>query len=375
MKIGKLIFKEYAAQKPVMVTESGSMLSLVEVVSAPRYEFRSLLTASRESQIRIALERYKQEPDFQLAIFDNGVMRKAEVIGQIEQQTDFGKLAVKVEMQYCNELMQFIREKRVVAYPKMPRRPVVEFPEWKQVNRCFWFRLTSTVLFAENTTDSVTEPFALYRLENVHPAFEGRGFHVVANTGTSDTRTNFVNTAKKALTVYLGGIGHGSEDAYTGHAGREILEVGAYDAEVVKNKAIHFLSCRTAASLGPDTVNKGAKCYAGYDENFTFIWDDPATPLVEADLFKKSDSTFDLYMANGFTAQQAYDATIATFNASIALVPGTVAASWLSYDRDHLRLIGNADTKIAPYRYVKICLPIKNLLHEEMLAGIGELTD
>ena len=93
---------------------------------------------------------------------------------------------------------------------------------------------------------------------------------------------------------------------------------------------------------------KGAKCYAGYDENFTFIWDDPSTPVNEVDLFKICDSTFDIHMANGSTAQLAFNATIVAFNAAIATVPGTTAASWLTYDRDHCRLHGDPAIKIRP---------------------------
>ncbi|MBP6873013.1 MAG: hypothetical protein KBC43_13470 [Bacteroidales bacterium] len=375
MKIGKLNFKDYAAKKPVLLSPSGKFLTIKEVTATSKFEFGSLHTLSGESQAKLALERYKLEPDFKLGIFEQGVMTKADVMNHIQDGTEFGQLAVQVEMQYCNELMQSLKMTTVPAFPKLPDKPLPAVPEWKQIKRCFWFRIKNIVLFCENTTDAVTTPFALYRIANVHSVFAARGFNIVALTGTNDTRTNFEATAKKPLTVYLSGIGHGNYDVYTGHAGGIILKVGAYDPAEVKGKAIHFLSCRTAARLGPDTVAKGAKCYAGYDENFTFVWDNPATPINEVDLFKKSDSIFDIYMANGFTAQQAYNAAIATFNACIALVPGTAAASWLSYDRDHFRLLGDPNTRISPYRFVRICLPLKTPLHEEMLAEVGELMD
>lgn len=105
------------------------------------------------------------------------------------------------------------------------------------------------------------------------------------------------------------------------------------------------------------------------------MWDDSSTLVNEMNLFKKSDSTFDIWMAYGYSAQQAYNVTIAMFNASIALVTGTTTASLLSYNRDHLRLHGDPATKIYPYRYVKICFPFRLQLHEEMMAEIGELVD
>lgn len=375
MKISKLDFKDYAANKPIMVSPSGKFLTIKEVSSTPKLEFGSLFTMSNDSQKKLALERYKMEPDFKLGMFDEGIKSKTEILKNIQDDTEFGILAVQVEMQYCNELMQSLKKTSVPAFPKLPDKPLPVLPDWRQIKKCIFVKVKNTALFCENTTDSVTGPFATYRITNVHKAFVTRGFNVVANIGTNDTRLNFVNTAKKPLTIYLGGIGHGNYDIYTGHAGEAILKVGAYDATEVKDKAIHFLSCRTAARLGPNTIAKGANCYAGYDENFTFVWDNPATPVNELNLFERSDSIFDIYMAYGFTAQQAYNASIAMFNASIAAVPGTAAASWLTYDRDHFKLLGDPLAKILPYRYVKICLPIKTPLLEEMLVEVGELTD
>jgi hypothetical protein len=113
--------------------------------------------------------------------------------------------------------------------------------------------------------------------------------------------------------------------------------VGAYDGAEVNGKVIHLLSCQTAKQLGPDMVTKKAKAYIGYFENFTFVFDNPNTPTNEIELFWKSDSAFDLMMAKGHTVQAAHDKTIATFNAAIASVPNTSAATWLTWDRDFLR--------------------------------------
>ncbi len=375
MKIGKLNFKDYAASKPVMISSSGEFLTVKQVASSKAsMGVFSLHTLSGENQKKLTLERYKLEPDFTLGILELGNYTKAQILEEIKKESDFGKLVVQVEMQYCNELLGSVKATKLPVMPKMPIKIIPKVPDWKQIKSCHFFRLKTTVLFAENTTDSVTKPFALYRIAKVHPVFATKGYNVVVNKGTNDTKINFETTAKKPLTVYLGGIGHGNYDVYTGHAGERLLQKGAYDASVVKGKAIHFLSCRTAAQLGPDTITKGAKCYMGYNENFTFVWDSPSTPINEVELFQKCDSTFDIYMANGFSAQQAYNATIAFFNAAIAMVPGSAAASWLTHDRDHCKLHGNGSTKILPYTYVRICLPFMKLEQEEMMAEIGEIT-
>ncbi len=371
MKIGKLTFRDYAARKPVMVTESGHFVTVKEAFAKAFFTWGSLHALPAENQKKLTLERYHQEPDFRLGIFGVGFLSKEEVIRHISGETTFGKLAVRVEMQYCNEMMLSLRGARRPGVLRMKAQPLPAAPEWKQSGRSVSFRVTNTALFAENTTDAVTTPFAEYRMAKVHPVFATRGFRVELLRGADNTRRSFAAAARKPLTVYIGGIGHGDYDLYTGHAGEPLLLCGAYDPAEVAGRALHLLSCRTAARLGPDTVDQGAACYLGYDENFTFVWDEPSTPLDEMDLFRSCDSTFDLHMANGYTAQEAYDATLAAFNAAVARVPGTTAASWLSYDRDHCRLLGNPAARIQPFRYTRLTMPFKKEA-QETLAEIGE---
>ncbi|MBM3156881.1 MAG: hypothetical protein FJ004_06315 [Chloroflexi bacterium] len=376
MKIGNLQFKEYAAKKPLTVSTTGEFLNAKEILAQPTLSLGSLHALSTNLQLKLALARYTLEPDFKLAIIGVGVLTKDEVIEHLKAQTEFGQLALQAEMQYCNELISALVAGTIPTRPTVPEKPIPKIPDWKIVRKCVWLRLKTRALFCENTTDSVTKPFANYRIENIHPVFQARGFSLVVLKDHDNVRINFVPQAKSGLTVYLSGVGHGNYTTYTGHGGNHILEVGKYDAAEVKDKAIHFLSCQTAAQLGPDTVTKGAKSYAGYTENFILQWNDPSTPAIdEFLLFAKSDSTFDIMMANGSTAQQAYDATIQAFNAAISQVPNTVAATYLTWDRDHLKLHGAPTTKIQPYRWVKICFPFRNLEKQDLLVAAGEFAE
>ncbi len=376
MKIGNLEFRDYAARKPVTVTPTGEFLTAREIAEQPVLGLGSLFTLDADQQVKLALARYALEPDFKLAIMGVGLLTKDEVIEEIQRQSAFGQLAVRAEMGYCNTLIAELGAEVVPDWPKVPKPPFPPIPNWRYQKRCIWLKLTNRVLFCENTTDSVTSPFAAYRIANVHKAFKDQGFNVTVLEGIHDVRAEFVPHAKNPLTAYISGIGHGSYTCYTGHWGDRILEVGQYDPAEVKDKAIHFLSCQTAKTLGPDTVANGAKCYAGYTENFILTWDDGTTPAVnEFELFARSDSTYDIMMANGATAQKAYDATIQAFNAARALVPNTVAATYLTWDRDHLQLHGNGASQIKPYRMVKICYPIPAFEMEDALAMAGEVVE
>lgn len=375
MKIGSLDFKSYAAKKPLMITPEGRFITVKQVAETPSLGMGSLFALREDLQIKLATERYSLEPDFKLGIIDLGIYSRDDIIDQIKKGTDFGKLATRVEMGYCSVLAASLGEKNVPSWPKMPPKPTRKLPWWKPVRKCIRLRVRNRTLFCENTTDGVTTPIANWRIANVHPEFESRGFTVVALTGTDDVRANFVPAAKKRLTTYIGGVGHGNYDLYTGHWGDHILEIGHYDSAEVKDKALHFLSCRTGRDLGPDAVANGASAYVGYDENFTFVWDDSTTPVNEFLLFIQSDATFDLQMATGATAGQAFDATKQAFDAAIAQVPNTAAATWLTYDRDHMRLHGSAAATIKPFRWIKICFPIRRLEMEDALLDAGDLED
>lgn len=382
MKIGKMDFKDYAAKKPVSISSAGESLTLQEVMDTPKFGFVSLHSLDAEDQKKLTLERYALEPDFTVGVIGVGLYTKDEVMKEIQQMSEFGNMLVGAEMGYLSELMTTISTSKLPAWPKTPTPPWEDKPEWKEwppwdsKKPCIHIKLPTRVLFCENTTDQVTTPFAKYRFKHVHPVFDSCGFTVVVLKDTDDVRANFVPQATKELTVFLSGIGHGNFNVYTGHFGNHILESCKYSSDEVKNKSIHFLSCRTARDLGPDAVAKGANSYAGYIENFILQWDDGSTPAVnEFELFAKSDSTYDIMMANGATAKKAFDATYQAFNTAISQVPNQVAATYLTLDRDRLRMHGNPKAKIKPYKTAKICFPLASLEKEDALFKASELVE
>ena len=375
MKLERLKLKAYAAKKPVVITSEGRFLTLQQVADTPSLGAGSLFALSEDLQVKLAVQRYSLEPDFRLGVIGSGLYSRDEIIDNIKSKTSFGQVVVLAEMGYCSELASSLGTGAVPTWPKMPPKGPAIPPGWKPAGKCVRLRLKNRVLFCENTTDNVTTPIATWRLANVHPAFQSRGFTVVALTGTDDTRANFAPAAKNPLTTYIGGVGHGNYDVYTGHWGDVLLKIGQYDAAEVKGKVLHFLSCRTGRDLGPDVVGNGGRAYAGYTENFTFVWDNAATPIDEFLLFVKADATFDLQMAAGTPAGTAYSATIQAFNAAIAQVPNTAAATWLTYDRDHFKLHGSSAATIVPFRWIKVCLPIRRLEAEAALLDAGEPED
>jgi hypothetical protein len=336
VKLGKFTLPDYAAEKPVMIRSNGQLIyasDLLKKTKPPRF---GAALASPENKAKLAIERLKIEPDFVFGVIGgNGKYTKAEVLQHIKDQTSLGLQFTAIEVHYAEYFVSQllgdtprISPKLKISYPAAVMPPTPK--DWKWVPIPYWKIFKTRALFCENTTDSVTTPAANYRIANVHPVFAAKGFDVVNLQGVNDIRANFTPNAKEYRTVYISGIGHGNYTTYTGHLQAPILHVGSYDGTEVAGKVIHFLSCETGRTLGPDTVSHGAKAYVGYDENFVFDW-------ANANLYWQCDSQFDISMANGKTVEQAIADTIARYNAAIASVPGTSTAATLLSDRNLLR--------------------------------------
>jgi hypothetical protein len=348
VRVGGLSMPEYAAAKPVALGPGKKLLSSEEVIKAPRLS-APLATLDDSDQKLLVYERYRLEPDFTLGIVDFGNFKKKEVLGHITEGTPLGQIVVQAELNYVDELLGAITRPPRPRKPKVPAVKPAPIPEkWKWVPSRWRWLVRATVLFCENTTDAVTGDAAQYRKKYVHSVFKQRGFDVVVLEGLKDVRAEFAPRAKSRRVVYISGIGHGSPTTYTGHLNSPILRVGEYDPSEVAGKSIHFLSCQTAKKLGPDTVSKRARSYAGYYENFTFVWN-------ETTRFWDCDSAYDIAMAGGATSAQATRVTINRFNYHIAQVPGTAAATWLTWDRNWLRTpvhgaeYGNGNARISPW--------------------------
>jgi hypothetical protein len=353
IKLGKFVLPAYAAEKPIGIRGNGQLIYAKELLEKKALPSFGVALSSKENKTKLAVERIKLEPDFQLGILNKvGKYSKKDVIKHIQDQTSLGMQITDIEVNYSEYFTkQLLGQIPVSKGPSLKITGGIIPPipkDWKWIPKPQWRFFRSRVLFCENTTDSVTSSCAKYRITNVHPVFAARGYEVISLEGVNDIRSMFQAKAIDPRVVYISGIGHGNYTTYTGHLFNVILQVGAYSSAEVKNKAIHFLSCETGRTLGPNTVANSAKAYVGYDENFVFDW-------ANQNLYWASDSQFDISMANGRTVEGAIADTIARYNAAIASVPGTTTAATLLSDRNLLRspvsgaAWGNKTARIFPY--------------------------
>ena len=116
--------------------------------------------------------------------------------------------------------------------------------------------------------------------------------------------------------VYLTGVGHGFPNSYTGDNLDPIFSKGRFRRAESQGKIVHFLSCMTAAGLGPHFVTKGCKAYFGYSDQFTY-------PPILAEVFFECDSEIDRGFANGLTADEVFKRVRAGFQQHIDRLKST----------------------------------------------------
>lgn len=328
-----LNLSEMESKKPIAMDSKGNYLQLKDIEK--KRPFRDLATLDPKQQKNLVLERNKIEKDYEISILGSEKINKAQLMKEIEDETELGLNAVRAELSYLSDIQAEAADKPLVSEEDFEKVEMAPWPpeKYKWVLKKWWpifFRRYA--VFAEDTDTTITKAAAQYRKAKVIPCFIKQRITPIILTGSNDTRANFKNACLRKGVVYISGVGHGSPTAYTGYRYDRLLEIGGYDPREVKGKIIHLLSCKTAQQLGPDVVRNGACAYFGYFENFTITWDHPNT-------FWICDSSIDLALCRGANARAAATFTIKIYNYWIRKMRAIhgPTATWLTWDRDALR--------------------------------------
>jgi hypothetical protein len=203
----------------------------------------------------------------------------------------------------------------------------------KNKRRTVTFSLDAVIIGIDANFEPITKAACDYRQKNVYPYLERKGFTIQRLQGSIARRSYVAPAVRQANVHYITGLGHGSYESFTGDFYDPVFSVGNYSPEESGGKIVHFLSCETARSLGPDFTLHGCMAYFGYDENFSF---QPDT----ADLFFDCDAEIDRAIADGLDATAVIERVRAVFNKHIAELQAqgsNYKAATLEFDRDHLR--------------------------------------
>jgi hypothetical protein len=158
------------------------------------------------------------------------------------------------------------------------------------------------ILAIDATNDAVSSAVHEYRQRVLYPRLKQEAAEVVLLAGANDTRTNVAKEAVSSTVRYIMAEGHGTQDALEGYSHELVFAKGKYAAKEVGRKIAHFLSCKTAVSLGPDMVSRGCSAFFGYDIDYSF-------PCDFSEIFLECDSEIDVSFATGHSAKEVYSRT------------------------------------------------------------------
>ncbi|MBA7618709.1 hypothetical protein ES703_26040 [subsurface metagenome] len=156
------------------------------------------------------------------------------------------------------------------------------------------------------------------------------------------------------------GVGHGSEDAFTGQNEALILQVNKYSPSEVRGKVIKLLSCQTGVGLGPDLIRNGAASFAGYRDDYVWMVDADlaSTPWADELAAKCLMPVIDGINAllDGETSTAAFNIELDEYSANAAVEEDELIKSCINFNRRNAVLLGDPEARVRARP--KIYLPI-----------------
>jgi hypothetical protein len=199
------------------------------------------------------------------------------------------------------------------------------------LDRLATIQVQLTAVGLEANFDTPTQLAYRYRLKNVYTPLQQSGLTFPVLADCDDKGSRAIPMISKGNVDYVAGCGHGDAFTYKGYQYDLIFQTG-YNPQVVQDKIIHLLSCRSGMALGPYLVSSGCLAFFGYTDDFFFVASD-------ADIFFECDAQIDLGFGAGMTASEVYEKTRAVFNKYIDQFNANsqfCKAATLKFDRDAL---------------------------------------
>jgi len=146
------------------------------------------------------------------------------------------------------------------------------------------------------------------------------------------------------------GVGHGSEDAFTGHNEAILLEVGQYSPREVKGKVIKLLSCQTGVILGPDLVKNGAACVLAYVDDYIWVCDADlamrpwSDKMAATSLMPVIDGLNALL--DGKTAREALNIELEGYSRNAEVEEDELVKACIEFNKENAILLGDDSAKI-----------------------------
>jgi hypothetical protein len=167
----------------------------------------------------------------------------------------------------------------------------------------------ATILLVTRPKHDITTRYISTWAEKVIAEAKTRGNTVLDLPGSRARRENVEGMIAKQQPQVLFFNGHGNAHCVGGHDDERLIVADDNDA-ILAGTLVYALSCKSARVLGVQSVNKGARTYIGYSDDFVFLMtttkqtrpaDDPL-----AALFLDPSNQVVLSLLKGHNAQTAY---------------------------------------------------------------------
>jgi hypothetical protein len=191
-------------------------------------------------------------------------------------------------------------------------------------------------------------------LQHAVDYWRGKGYEIGDLVGDNAVRDKVLSELSSRDPIFFFGVGHGNPSVFTGQNYNRIF--WTCNCKELSGRVVYLLSCSTGAGLGPDIVNKKARCYIGYKEDFVWVQEKLQDPLNDKYARGFYEAVLEILykLADGYTAGQANAASIDKWNYWIdywSRSPDPHASEvvmWLKHDRDAQVLIGDPNATVAP---------------------------
>ncbi|MDI6738386.1 MAG: hypothetical protein QME12_07800 [Nanoarchaeota archaeon] len=147
--------------------------------------------------------------------------------------------------------------------------------------------------------------------------------------------------------------GHGGDNLVAGHKNEPLL-IGGINDRLLKSRIVYALSCMSAKELAPRSIQSGAKCYTGYDDDFIFNYMPSmlSRPLNDerARMFFEPSNLFMKSLIKGNCVEEAKAKAVRLFKRNIAKALASPISARLAknlwWDLKHFVSHGNLNASI-----------------------------
>jgi hypothetical protein len=207
-----------------------------------------------------------------------------------------------------------------------------------------------TYLLVRPEHDDTTHFLSAYARETAKTA-EKNGFAIVDIDREKANRKEVEGRLEKMKPRVVFFNGHGNERSIMGHK-HQLLIVAGENEDILSDKIVYAISCKSAAELGPSAVAAGCESFVGYDDDFIFLYSPEhlTHPLQDetARLFLLPSNRMMDSLLKGNNVEEAVTRCKEQFREHLLKVAGAEDSSLLRYlwwDMKHLQALGNGEAR------------------------------